>query len=490
MNIKYIFLIALLPVLAVSCYKDKSNTSELILPEVSVTGFQPGYTVFTHQDMLDIAPAVENESLFDFYWTLYSTNFNVQEGVVPRADTIARTRALHYEVLLNPGAYILIFNVRNKTTGVTELLTSKLQVSTLTMSGWYFLKDDGANTDFDFVYPDGRIDNWIAFFNGGRNLPGKAVKAVYAPAFKSTPTSSDLYNAFVVLSEQDAVICRIDNGEIKFDFDNMFFTKPAVRKLQNVVQPMINNIVTIINDNKPYTLTKGGLFANFPPSSYRLAPQLGVAGLVMGFDQQSKTVINLDNANYTALGASGDALKNMNAELVWSIGYSGLRSMAALLFRHPSGNGSFYKLNATYGHMAGWTTPLIADVKTVPAGHGLLAASIIAGNYDADYYYYAQGNKLYLTDLASLTENLQLELPAGEEITCVQHVKYPQPAANVLYTTDYLAIASYSAGHYKIWLHRISSTGTVQPLAQPNYEGSGRVSCINYLENGIGARIF
>jgi hypothetical protein len=134
---------------------------------------------------------------------------------------------------------------------------------------------------------------------------------------------------------------------------------------------------------------------------------------------------------------------------------------------------------------------LVTDKKTVPAGHGLMSADAIGGNYDSDYIYYAKGNKIYVTDFASLPENLQVTLPEGEEVSAIQHIKYPQPAsAGIIATTDYLAIASYAAGRYKVWLHKISSIGTIQTLAQPTSEGQGRVTCVNYVEQGKGNRTY
>jgi hypothetical protein len=72
----------------------------------------------------------------------------------------------------------------------------------------------------------------------------------------------------------------------------------------------------------------------------------------------------------------------------------------------------------------------------------------------------------------------------------MQHIKYPAPTSGVIYKVDYLAIATYANGRYKVWLQPISSIGTIQPLGQPNFEGQGRVSCINYLEQGNGSRVF
>jgi hypothetical protein len=306
----------------------------------------------------------------------------------------------------------------------------------------------------------------------------------------TTLTSTDVFNALTVISDKDAGIYRIDNGVKVWDFDNMFFKKPAVRNLQNIFQPMASNYLGLINDNKAYSLVKGALFTDMS-GNYKCSAVVGVAAMPIGFDENSKSVIFYDGVNFDPVGSNGSALKNMNAELVWTNGYAGIRSVAMMLFRMPDGRGELVKLNGLYGYLAGYSSPLIMAWDTLPATHGLMSASVIAGDYDADYIFYAKDNSIYVTDLATVREGLQVTLPAGEMITCIQHIKYPQPTSTTVpTTTDCLAVASYSNGHYKIWLYKISSTGTIQALSQPNYEGVGRVANITYMEQGSGSRVF
>jgi hypothetical protein len=488
----YITATILLSLFAYSCFEDKSEEGFSDGKQVEVQGLDDSYTVYTYQDVLRISPEVADESQYDFCWKVYSTNFNVNARAVPKPDTLSLTKNLNYEVFLDPGKYILVFDVKDKKTAVSKLISINLTVSTLNMTGWYLLKDDGNKTDLDFIYDGGRIDNWIAYYNDGKSLDGKAVKAVYASQFKPNPTSSDLFNTLFVLSESDAAICGINSGKIVMDVNSMFFRTPEIKRFQNVVQPMANQLMYLINDNKVYALTKGALFANPPASAAKISPVMSAIAMVLVFDENTKSMMTLnDNGTYNALGANGNDLKNMNADLVWVGGYAGYRSVAVLLFKKDSGEGYIAKLNATYGFLAGYSSPLITDSKIVPATHGLMSADKIGGNYDSDYFYYAQGNKVYMTDLASLPESLQITLPAGETVTCMQHIKFPQPSsASTVSTVNHFAIASYANGKYKVWIHEISSTGELKPLDQPTFEGNGRVATINYMEQGDGIRVY
>jgi len=484
----YILFLSLTSLLFYSCGDQNLDYIPNIAP-ADVSNIQPTYNLISYQDELNIKPVVKDQSEYDYLWSLYSANYNVFDGGVPKAVTLATTKDLSYKILLTPGKYILTLNVKNRRTSVTNIVTSDLTVSTLNMTGWYFLKDNGVTTDFDFVHKEGRIDNWIAYYNDGRSLQGKAVKAVFATNYKNTLAGSDLYSVFLVGSERDAMILRVDNGKIVKDFDNMFFTKPAVRKVQNVLQPVSTFEMNLINDGKMYTMNKGALFANPPASNYILSPVAAVGAVILAFDDVTKTVIGFASSAFTTQNAAASALKNMNADPIWYGIYPGLRGAGLALFRKADKDGFLVKLNATYGPLAGLSNSIVGS-KVVPAAHGLMSADVIGGNYDADYIYYAKGNLIYMTDYASLPESLQITLPAGEVVTCIQHVKYPLPASGVISTVDFLAIATYTAGNYKVYLHPISSIGTIQPLAKPNYEGTGRISTIQYLEQGSGSRVF
>ena len=487
----HLAILAILTLFTISCVKEKGNEFKPDLPVPHVAGFETSYSAFTFRDTLKINPTVENEAQYSYSWTVVSSNYIVGSGIVPLGDTISRSKNLNYELKLNPGRYLLALRIQNKQTKVTQIIPSTLNVSTLTMGGWYLLKDDGIKTDFDFIYSNGRIDNWMANFNG-KGLQGKAIKSVYAGSFKKGLQSTDLYGAFVAITDQDAAIFRIDNGKMVMSFDDMFFTKPAVRKPQNILQPQSDFSFHLINDGKVYTLSKGAFFADPPASTYKISSVAAVGSLGIAFDENNKSVIWLDGINYTALPATGNLLKNMNANPIWIGGYPGLRSAGLALFRRASGEGFLVKLNLSYGTMLGYggTPPLITDSKSVIASHGLMNADAIGGNYDSDYIYYAKENRIYLTDFASLPESLQVTLPAGEIVTSIQHIKYPVPATGVAPTTDYLAISSYSAGKYKVWLHTISSTGTIATLVQPTFQGDGKVACVNYVQQGIGNKSY
>lgn len=487
----YLFHILLGCLLAFACQKDHSTGAGIPLPAFAVSGMKDTITLFTYQDTMRITPSIQDTSLYDIYWTNVNGAFLSLLGNKAKTDTIGRNKDLVYPVFLDPGQYYVVLHLRDKKTGLTKLTTTVLNVSTLNNDGWYLLKDNNGKTDLDFIHQKGRIDNWIAYYNNGKSMEGNAVNAVFAPSCKLTVSTTDQFGGLMVLSDKDAGLYRVSNGLMIYNFDNMFFRKPATRKLQNVFQPMNTNNLTVLNDGRAYMMTKGALFTDMPQTYTKLSPMVGVASMDLGWDQSSKSIMFYNALNFAKLGSNGDDLKNMNADLKWLTGYAGQRSVALALFKTADNKGVLFKLNAFYQYLAGFDKALIMARDTIELTHGLMNANTIGGNYDGDYIYYAVNNQIYMTDIATVQERLQVTLPVGEVVTAIQHVKYPQPInINVPSTTDCLAIATYVNGRYKVYIHKISSTGTIQPITTPTYEGDGRVKTIIYMEKGFGSRVF
>lgn len=489
----YIIAAGLFSMLA-ACNKDGSSTASIPLAAVNVNGIQSNYTLITHQDFLKINPVVENESSFDFYWTLFNTAFSANQGLI-QADTLAKTKNLDYEVLKDPGTYILVFNAREKKTGVTTQLKSTAVISTLTMTGWYLLKDNNGQTDLDFIHPAGRIDNWIKFYNDNAGLSGNAVKSIFVPNFKSTPTSITTFNTIFVLSGNDAAFYRIDNGKMVRNFGNMFFTQPGVRKPEGAFQPTALNEVGFINNGSTYHMVKGGLFGLTATSGSldytNMAPTSVVVAASLHFNRTTKNMVSIISGRYTELSnnGGGDKLKNMNADLIWGAGYANYRAAALLLFRNPKDTGYIFRVNGQFGPLAGYGGTIVNGVDTLKPEHSLMHADKICGNYDVDVLYYSIGSDIYLVDLGSKVPSLQFSLPAGEVVTCIQHIKFPEPSGTAG-KIDKIAIATYKDGRYKVYLHSISSLRTIQAMAQPDFEGEGRVSSVMYMEQGTGTRLY
>jgi hypothetical protein len=485
-----LLIFCLLPLLLVSCFNDDSTTATNALGSVVVNGFDSEYNVYAYKDNLTISPTVNGESQYDYYWLAYSKNFDY-EGSVPQADTLAYTKDLQYKVELKPGQYILVFNVFDKKTTVTTKLTADLNVSTLNMKGWYLYKSNNDKADFDFIYDGGRIDNWINFYNG-KSLEGNAIKSIYASSMKPTPISSKQYEALFAISEQDAGIFRVDDGEESMNASSMFFAKPDTWKPQNILQPMNASNLVLINDNKIYNMMKGGRFNSPSVDDYSFSSKAAVGALLLGFDDNKKSFI-VNDAGITsyAIKSTSSALLNTNANIIWMAGYCGSRSAGMALLKYSDGTGNLIKLNMNYMSMAYGSTPYLCDPSnphSVSASHGLMKADVISGNYDNDFVYYAIGNKVYLTDVISLQEKLQITLPDNEQVSCMQHIKYPDPPSSKI---NVFAVASYNGNNYTVRYYDISSIGELtHSSTYKDITGTGKIKSIIYMEQGKGSKIW
>ena len=136
----WLFLVSLLPI---ACFEDDNKYEYVKLDEIVIEGIERSYVRKSHQDIL-------------------STSVRT-DGIIYKPDTIGREKNLNYEVMEDPGTYYLVFNVKDKKTGVTTVCRSTLNVETLNSTGWYLLKDEEVAgemyTDYDFIYDGGRIDN-------------------------------------------------------------------------------------------------------------------------------------------------------------------------------------------------------------------------------------------------------------------------------------------------------------------------------------------
>lgn len=494
----YILAAGILTLLAAACNKDESTAAGPVVT-LKVTGLKDTINVYTHRDTIRLNPVVESESDYDFYWTLFTTNFTAGQGLV-KPDTLARTKNLNYEVLKDPGVYILVFNAKHKSSGIVRQVNMTTNITTLTMNGWYLVKDNAGKTDMDFIYPTGRIDNWIAFFNG-KSLDGDYVGAQFVSGMKPALSSQTSYSALMLASKNDAALYRVDNGSMLMNFDNMFFSKPAVRRPQGVSHPAAGNQVNFINDGKSYNMVKGTLFGNMPATANGinytgLAGNIATISLDVVWDPARKSIFCLNGGAYSELTVNttnlAGKLKNVNGNLQWITGYTGNRSVGLMLFRNPQDTGYLYKIDGSFGPLGLGSGKLILNADTLKPQHGLMNASVIGGNYFVDLIYYAKGDKICMTDVASALETELFQLPAGETVTSIQHVVYPQMVFNPPITPaiSYIAIATYKAGRYKVYLHTISGTGNISAVTQPSFEGEGRVANVIYMEQGNGSRSF
>ncbi|MDE7374017.1 MAG: hypothetical protein K2M86_01620, partial [Odoribacter sp.] len=179
----YILLSLLLLAGLVSCFDDKGNYDYDVPYRIEVDRIKDAYTRMALVDSVNVSPQLTPANAeYDYFWGVYQANV---QGYVPKLDTICHTRELHYKVDLEPGGYVLVFGAKEKTTGISKIVTASLSVETALTTGWYVLRSQNGYTDLDVFTPNGKVENVIAGNNEGRNLKGEANALAYLTSYKS-----------------------------------------------------------------------------------------------------------------------------------------------------------------------------------------------------------------------------------------------------------------------------------------------------------------
>lgn len=287
--------LSLATLLLVACFEDDSKNDYTELDEIVIEGIADKYSKVSHQDVLSITPKVTTKAEVEYVWELWSAGR--QTGVIPRPDTIGRAKDLNYEVKETPGAYYLVFNVKDVNTGVTTTYKSDFDVVTINSTGWYLLKDEGTGdkyTDYDFIYDGGRINNWIAFYNDGKKLKGEAVKSIFISKY-SRETGSGLYDYTCMLApvaKEEVSLVELNSGIVERSFESLFFDLPENKDFRNIDVSNNGSEVHLINGNDFYFMNAQGAGSFYPSygtyevSDFRLN---GLQGPIL-FDTRSRIV--------------------------------------------------------------------------------------------------------------------------------------------------------------------------------------------------------
>lgn len=489
-NIVWLFFISLF---FVACFEDDNKYDYAELDGVTIEGIAEKYTKVSRQDVLSITPTVTSKADLEYVWELWTSAR--QDGIIYHPDTIGYAKDLNYEICEEPGSYYLVLNVKNKETGVTTIFRSTLNVVTINSTGWYLLKDEGSTekyTDYDFIYDGGRIDNWIAFYNDGKKLKGEAVKSIFISKYSDVASGGGYNYASVLLplAKEEIVVLDLSSGNIRKPFESLFFESLDVKNFQDISVQNDGVSMNLVNNNSVYSMN-----ATNATSFFALYGQYSFSKSLNGlqgpnyFDNLSKSFVYVAYQRinrYVDASTAPISCNDMEADMLWE---SAINFQAqsrgwisyALMKKHSTSDYMLVKLNLSTGW--GNSNPIV-KVDIIPSTLNFVTAEKRAVNADYGIIYFVKDHKLYKYLIDNQHEEAILDLPAGEEVTCMQHIAYPNQMSSDVYgaQVNCFAIATYADGKYKVWLHEFDA-GNLKPLTKPTFEGNGRVACINYVEN-------
>ena len=138
----------------------------------------------------------------------------------------------------------LVYEIKDKRTGV--FVNEKVEITSITKysQGWLVLKDENNETDIDFAFPDGNVDENILDANSGYKLKGTAVKIVNQTGYYThqltypdgTTEILDGIPVWHVLSSQDMVTLNPDDLSIYKYFKDEFYAEPSEASPQDLYE--------------------------------------------------------------------------------------------------------------------------------------------------------------------------------------------------------------------------------------------------------------
>lgn len=360
----------------------------------------------------------------------------------------------------------------------------------------FLLKDEGTTekyTDYDFIYEGGRIDNWIAFYNNGTKLKGTAVKSIFTHSYSKSSAADEIntYSSMLLpISSEDIALIELNSGIIERDLESLFFSVPEIKNFQQVDVNNSCQELYLINDGAFYNMSArgGGSFYEIQ-GNYEFAPCRfnGLMNPIL-FDKASNSLIYATTSSLAPFIESSDApisCNGMNVNFLWGSSINFKSQSTAwlsycLLQQTDNDNCLLISISGAYNFN---NSNPIKRADILPATLNLVNAEKRAVNADYGVIYFVKDNQLWKYLVDSQYEEAILDLPAGEEVTFMQHIAYPNPMSNT-YGADIncFAIATYSEGKYKVWLHEFDGEN-LKPLNSPTFEGEGRVACINYVKD-------
>lgn len=480
------------------CSKDKGNYDYAPKEVITITGIESSYTKIAAVDRLTVDPQIsstEKDADFECFWGIYDA---LTSGALVM-DTIAKTKAIDYQISQSPKSWNLVFCAKNKKTGVFKYVTSSLKIGTQFTRGWYVLKDDGSQTDMDLfkssvsIIPDDKVENVYSVING-KKLNGKASLFNFQYNYRSNPFGAYAnYRSLFLVSDKDLSIVDISSLKELNSFNDMFYEAPAVKSPSISTWGALGGLY-VVNDGQLHSINtnlstntghfgarriKDGVNTPYKLSKYFV---MGNGQNPIFFDEMSSSFVScVANSTVLNLLTDGDNTKisaNNNNKNVLFMGEKTATPYTGYAILQNKTNPSI-KLLASL-------TPafpkLAIGCDTIKATEKLYNAT----NYtlildDENIMYFTVGNQVWSRNLSNQNEQLQFTVPAGEEITFIRHRKYASTnQAEAPFRYNYMMIGTKIGGNYKVRMFTKTS-GNLSPAPEFTLDGKGSVGDVIYI---------
>ncbi len=491
-------------------YRDPAVVTPTILSEL-----EPSYNIIMLTNF-ELDPEIEgNEADYDYFWYTYPNGTTTQN----RRDTIGIEKKLDYTVTLAPGRYNLVFEAKDRQTGVSAFRKTIISVSSFFGTGYYINKYENGQTDIDFIDADGKVNQDILKTINGESLAGRPVRSTLSDRYcyptinaDGSATMNNWVYMIMVCSDEDMRIYRGDDMTEVYDWDNAFMETPAVKKPQGVWGTRGGFMV--LNDGKLHTVggatySDGRFGYAYPEEGLKLSGRgCAVASCLMLFDENAGQIVGYHNTQnrYAYIDPYPQTVQHhfTNQELLCAemqYNYVGSTSHAFALLRSKN-EGEVGKLRFVDVMAGSFNTvqqvPYYGSYE-VPAeasnvgngkifcmqngtGSGGGASVLYYTTGDNSVHYYNYNNQTHKSDVVTI--------PADEQIAYIYHncdwaINGGSPAIAAQYPDglNSFLVLSNKAGNWTLRVYdMLGATPDVDKDAGPRetYTGTGEAASLFY----------
>ena len=151
--IKILFLLAVIVGTVSSCSEDLGNYDYKDIPEVEIEGIDASITALAFRELsipVELKGLQADEDRYEYEWMAIK-QFEPEGEDEPREEVIGTTKDLNEVIVLDPGAYKLVYTVRDKELGVFYQAQTDMSVITTTSEGWVVLSSENGDVRLDMV---------------------------------------------------------------------------------------------------------------------------------------------------------------------------------------------------------------------------------------------------------------------------------------------------------------------------------------------------
>lgn len=497
---KYIiyFSVLLCCLLSSACIDDEGNYNYIdansIFP-VEIEGLCSDTSILKGET-LRLSPIIINDDSSRYTYSWYIMDYDAQ-GFLPRQWDLSTEKDLEWTANLDPATYRLNFRVYDKQQDLFVRHEIIINITAAPMtSGWYILKDDGQNTDLDYIsQTTERYNNILTGY--GENIPGTAIMMAYQNGRYyhnitnndgSVTTKSNL-SVYHILTSEDIRTYDAKDFTLYKTFEEQFYGNSEICHPQCILYGSSATTV-LLNNGKAYKIN--GMSANIGKYGapltgiYDLAPYLipyNSTGYLV-FDKNTHSFYTF-NSNSTSLEPIEEAatntdtiaLQNMDYDLLCAGGFLNTSNGTILLKKHTDNSLLLLQETRLYDPETYTTSVQWLGITPIQSESKLASTRLIAQAKATSFFYFVLDDKIYSYINSTETsleqrERERLSFP-GETITYMTYISGLKQADGTV--TEALAVLTSQGGNWKLRVYALLGESTPDLNTTPilEYEGTG-----------------